>query len=61
MDPKFLKYFFGVGIFLTITSLFLIFITPRDSAEFVISVLSLGIGLTVVLLVAIVTRWINRK
>jgi preprotein translocase subunit Sss1 len=45
MSREFLQGFLRAGVFLTLTSLFLMFVTKPDSAEFVISVLSLLIGL----------------
>ena len=61
MDPQLLKHFFRIGIFLTITSLALIFANKPGTAEFVVSVMSLFVGLTLLALVWLVAWWINRK
>jgi hypothetical protein len=60
MNSEFLRGFFRAGIFVTLTSLVLVFTTPQDSAEFVISVLSLLIGLALVGLVALFA-WLGRR
>jgi hypothetical protein len=44
----------------SVVSLGLVLATPRDSAEFVVSVCSLGIGLTLVGLIVLV-MWFNRR
>jgi hypothetical protein len=56
MNPEALRLFFRTGIFVTITALILVFAVPRESAEFVISVCSLSIGLTLSGLVILVSR-----
>lgn len=38
------KLFFRAGIFLVVASVFLLFQVPRESAEFVVTVLTLIIG-----------------
>jgi len=60
MTPDLLKSFFRAGVFVTGTSVFLLFIVKRDSAEFVITVLSLCIGLILIGLVALASRYANR-
>ena len=52
MDPQVLKAGFRIAIFVTATAVLLLVFEPRDSAEFVVSVLVLAIGLTFTLLVA---------
>jgi hypothetical protein len=56
MSPEALRLFFRAGIFLTIMALILVFSVPRESAEFVASVCSLAIGLTLCGLVVLVIR-----
>lgn len=60
MAPEALKLFFRLGMFVTIVALFLVFTVPRGTAEFVVSVLSLIVGLTLLALVALVSWW-SRK
>ena len=40
------KPFFRAGLFLVVASVFLLFQVPRESAEFVVTVLTLLIGVT---------------
>lgn len=49
-----LKLFARAGMFVVVLSLLLLFWVPRDSAEFVVSVLSLVIGLVLVVLAFLV-------
>ena len=60
MAPEGLKLFFRLGMFVTLTGLFLVFTVPRDSAEFVVSVLSLGLGVTLLVLIALVSWWTGK-
>jgi uncharacterized membrane protein YccC len=60
MAPEVLKLFFRLGMFITIAALFLVFTVPRGTAEYVVSVLSLIIGLVLIALVAAVSWW-SRK
>lgn len=60
MSPDLLKAFFGMGIFVFGSSLLLLFIVERDSAEFVITVLSACIGLTLLILVGLTSWYVNR-
>jgi len=53
MDPQILKAGFRIAIFVTATAGLLLLFEPRDSAEFVVSVLALAIGLAFVSLVAV--------
>ena len=55
-----LKLFLRVAVFLIVVSLALVFLVPRDSAEFVISVLSLIIGL-VLLGLCLLAEWWSRR
>jgi hypothetical protein len=60
MTPEFLRAFLRAGVFVALVSLVLVFAVHRDSAEFVISVCSLIIGVTLIGLVALVSRLGNR-
>jgi len=57
MDPQVLGAGFRIAIFVTATAALLLIFEPRDSAEFVVSVLALGIGLIFVSLVAVLVRY----
>jgi hypothetical protein len=54
--PDLLRAFFRAGMFVVLVSVALMLALPRDSAEFVISVCSLAIGLVLIGLVTLVTR-----
>ena len=55
MSPELLRAFFRSGMFIVLVALVLIFASPRDSAEFIVSVCSLLIGLTLLGLIALVS------
>jgi hypothetical protein len=56
MAPEGLRLFLRAGVFIALTALVLLFLVPPDSAEFVVSVCSLGIGLVLVGLVILANR-----
>ena len=60
MAPEGLRLFFRLGVFVTLTALFLVFNVPRGTAEYVVSVLSLFIGATLILLVLVASWWTRR-
>ncbi len=55
-----LKLFLRAGVFLVVVSLLLLFLVPRDSAEFVVSAMSLVIGSVLVVLVLAAHGWGRR-
>lgn len=55
-----LKLFLRAGVFLVIISLLLILLVPRESAEFVVSVLSLVIGFLLLGLSLLAHLWGRR-
>ena len=60
MNSGFLKLFFRMAMFITLVSIFLLIFVPRGTPEYVVSVLSLIIGLTLILLIGIV-NWFTKK
>jgi len=56
MTPEFLRGFLRAGLLVTLVSLVLVLAVPRESAELVVSVCSLLIGVTLVVLIVLVTR-----
>lgn len=60
MSPEALRGFLRAGMFVVLVSVVLLFITPRDSAEFVVSVCSLFVGLTLLALIGLVT-WLGKR
>jgi len=57
MDPQILGAGFRIAVFVTTTAVLLLIFEPPGSAEFVVSVLALAIGLTFVALVAVLIRY----
>ena len=53
MDPQILRAGFRVATLVTVTATLLLILEPRESAEFVVSAMALGIGLTFVSLIAV--------
>lgn len=56
MNREALQAFFRSGVFIVVVALLLVFNSAPDSAEYVVSVCSLAIGLTLALLVVVVSR-----
>ncbi len=59
MAPDALRAFFRFGFFVAVAAFLLVLVTPRDSAEFIISVCSAVIGLTLMGLVMLVSRFMR--
>lgn len=57
MDPQILKAGFRAAVLLAFVAGMLLLFEPRDSAEFVVSALTLGIGLLFMGLVAVLVRY----
>ncbi len=56
MSPQIGRAAFSIAIFIVIMGCMLLPSLERDSAEFVVTVLSIGIGLVMILLVAVLAR-----
>ncbi len=56
MAPDILRSFFRSGVFLVMVSAILILALPRNSAEFVVSVCTLFLGVTLLGLITLVNR-----
>jgi protein-S-isoprenylcysteine O-methyltransferase Ste14 len=61
MDPQILRAGFRIATFVTATAAVLLFFEPRESAEFVVSVMALVIGLTFVSVVAVLVWYSTPK
>ena len=61
MDPQILRAGFRIATFVTATAALLLLVEPRDSAEFIVSVMALVIGLTFVSVVAILVWYSTPK
>ncbi len=60
MSPELLKIFYRVAVFLVVVSLGLLFIVPADSAEYVVTWMSLFVGALLLVLVLFVNWFSNR-
>ncbi len=60
MTPNMLKVFYTVAVFIIGASLFLLLIVPPDSPEYFVTLLSIGVGAILLILVALTTWIINR-
>ena len=60
MAPDLLKGFFRIGIFILGTSIALLFFVPPDSAEYVVTLLSICVGTALLVLVSLTAWYINR-
>jgi hypothetical protein len=60
MSSDFLQAFLRAGMFIALVSLVLILTLPGNSAEFVVSICSLLMGLILIGFVVVVTRLANR-
>lgn len=56
MSPDILRAFFRVGVFLMIVSALLAVANSPDSAEFVVSICTIGIGLMLAVLTFVIGR-----
>jgi len=56
MSPEAGQLWFRVAIFITLTSLALLFFQQPGTAEFVVTVLALGVGIIMIALIAIIAR-----
>ncbi|MCY4062626.1 MAG: hypothetical protein OXG53_09690 [Chloroflexi bacterium] len=60
MTPELLKGFYRIAIFVLGVSLALLFVVKPDSAEFVVTLMSIGIGLVLLVAVILTSRYLNR-
>jgi protein-S-isoprenylcysteine O-methyltransferase Ste14 len=61
VDPQILRAGFRIAAFVTATAAVLLIFEPRDSAEFVVSAMALGIGLIFVSLVTVLIWYSTPK
>lgn len=57
MNRDALKAFFQFGVWITVLSVLLLFIVRPGTAEYVVTLLTLGIGLLLMVLVALTARF----
>lgn len=56
MNPDALRAYFRMGMWVTLVALVLVLTVKRDSPEFIVSVCSLAVGLTLTGLVVVLSR-----
>jgi FtsH-binding integral membrane protein len=61
MDPQILRAGFRIATFVAATAALLLLVEPRDSAEFIVSAMALGIGLIFASLVAVLVWYSTPK
>ena len=61
MDPQILSAGFRIATFVTATAALLLIFEPHDSAEFIVSLMALGVGLIFVTLVAVLVWYSTPK
>jgi protein-S-isoprenylcysteine O-methyltransferase Ste14 len=61
VDPQILRAGFRIAVFVAGVAFVLLLFEPRDSAEFVVSAMALGIGLTFTALVAVLVWYSTPK
>ncbi len=60
MNSGFLRLFFRMAMFITLTSTFLVFFVPKGTAEYVVSVMSLVVGLVLIALIVIANKFTKK-
>jgi hypothetical protein len=60
VNPETGRAFFRIAIFITLVSLVLLPFLARGTAEFVVDVVSLTVGLASIAIIAILARWSAR-
>lgn len=61
MTPEMGRAFFRIAVFVTLVSLALLPFLRPGTAEFVVNVLSLAVGLVSILIVVVLARWSARR
>ena len=60
MTPELLKGFYRIAVFLLVVSIALLFVVKPDTVEFVVTLMSIGIGALLLVLVVLTSRYFNR-
>jgi hypothetical protein len=56
MGPEAFRAYFRLGMWVTLVALVLVLVLPRDGPEFIISICSLAVGLTLMTLIFVAGR-----
>ncbi len=59
MTPELLKGFYRIAVFVLGVSFALLFVVKPDTAEFVVTLLSIGVGAVLLVLVILTSRYFN--
>ena len=59
MTPEMLKGFYRFAVFVLGVSIALLFVVKPDTAEFVVTLLSLGVGAALLVMVFLTSRYFN--
>ena len=59
MGPEALRAYFRLGMWVTLVATILVLILPHDGPEFVVSVCSLAVGVTLLTLIFFVGRFVK--
>ena len=60
MTPELLKGFYRIAVFVLGVSIVLLFFVEPDSAEFVVTLMSIGVGAALMTAVILTSRYFNR-
>lgn len=60
MTPELLKGFYRIAVFVLGVSIFLLFFVKPDSAEYVVTLMSIGVGAALLAAVILTSRYFNR-
>lgn len=60
MTPSILKSFYTIAVFIVGASIALLFVVEPDTAEYFVTMLSIGVGSLLLLVVALANWYINR-
>ena len=60
MAPELLKGFYRIAVFVLGVSIALLLVVKPDTAEFVVTLLSIGVGAALLIMVFLTSRYFNR-
>ncbi|MDE2637638.1 MAG: hypothetical protein OXI30_14855 [Chloroflexota bacterium] len=60
MTPELLKGFYRIAVFVLGVSIALLVVVKPDSAEFIVTLMSIGIGAALLVAVILTSRYLNR-
>ena len=60
MAPELLRGFYRIAVFVLCVSLAVLFVVKPDSAEYVVTLMSMGIGSVLLVLVILTSRYLNK-